>query len=409
MGLNATLDRLPRTRVGRAAREAPAFRACGVAGFYAALVALFGGGLLAGRSLLVLALLAAVCGLSFFVYALARRQLTGRENLVLLEHVWFAEACSAGVLAALGLPVLGYLDVLAPALALFLAGGRVGCLLVGCCHGQPSSLGIVYGSEAVRDGFPAPLAGVRLFPVPAVEAAWLVVVAATGLAALPYARPGGVLTWFLAAYSVVRFGLEGLRGDRRPHALGLSVNRWMCLVELGFALWLSQREQPVGTAGVAAAAALGALLLATLVVLRARDPRPALLRSAHLDELRAVARAPGPPLAPAVRATAGGVTVAATEAEGGAAHVSLALPGRRDLPLLCELAAEALPELDPAEAQATEGGVLHVLVPLPLADAPEPRPERRLELYGAVARRLQQPPPAPAPTLLDSRRSYFGS
>jgi hypothetical protein len=41
-------------------------------------------------SRLVLAVLCAVCGLSFFVYAFGRRALTGNERLILLEHVWFA-------------------------------------------------------------------------------------------------------------------------------------------------------------------------------------------------------------------------------------------------------------------------------------------------------------------------------
>jgi hypothetical protein len=110
------LDRLPRTRVGTAARTRPAFLVCGIAGFYGALVALVAGGLLAGRSLLVLAAVAAVSAASFYVWALGRRRITGRERLVLLEHVWFAEACVAGGLAAFGEPVLPYLDVMAVAL-----------------------------------------------------------------------------------------------------------------------------------------------------------------------------------------------------------------------------------------------------------------------------------------------------
>lgn len=38
------------------------------------------------------------------------------------------------------LPVLKYLDILAPAVMLGLAFGRIGCLLNGCCFGQPSNL-----------------------------------------------------------------------------------------------------------------------------------------------------------------------------------------------------------------------------------------------------------------------------
>src|SRR5439155_15663713 len=235
-GLNAALDRLPRTHVASAAREAPAFRASGVTGFYGALLALTAGGLLAGRSWLVLAAIALVAAASFFVWAFVRRAVSGREEVVLLEHVWFAEACVAGGLAAIGEPVLPYLDVLAVALCVFLAGGRIGCLVAGCCFGRPSSLGIRYGPEAADDGFPRHLVGVRLLPVPAFEAAGLLVLGAAGLAALPPAHAGVVFPVFLASYAVLRFGLEALRGDRRPHVLGLSVNRWMCVTELGVAL-----------------------------------------------------------------------------------------------------------------------------------------------------------------------------
>src|SRR5205814_4043000 len=95
------LDTLPRAVVGYGA---PAFRTCGVVGLYLALVTLLAGGLLAGRSLVVVAALAAVCCGSFFGYALLRRRLTGAENLVLLEHVWIALACAAATLAALREP-----------------------------------------------------------------------------------------------------------------------------------------------------------------------------------------------------------------------------------------------------------------------------------------------------------------
>src|SRR3954452_18859783 len=92
--LNTLLDRLPRTRTGRLGREAPTFRTCGVAGFYGALVALLAAGLIRELSLLSLAVVALVCAASFFGWALLRRKLTGRETLVLLEHVWIALGCS---------------------------------------------------------------------------------------------------------------------------------------------------------------------------------------------------------------------------------------------------------------------------------------------------------------------------
>src|SRR5262249_4271117 len=73
MSVNELLDGLPRTRFGRASCEVPAFRTCGVTGFYIGVVLTLGAALLTGRSLLVTTTLCAVCGVSFFVYAYVRR------------------------------------------------------------------------------------------------------------------------------------------------------------------------------------------------------------------------------------------------------------------------------------------------------------------------------------------------
>src|SRR5688572_26317778 len=120
------LDALPRTRFGGASRAWPAFLGCAVSGFYASVVVLIAAGLMTGRSLLVCSGIAAVSALSFFAWALLRRWVTRREQLVLLEHIWIAEACAACFIWLLGEPVLGYLDLMAPALCVFLAAGRVG-------------------------------------------------------------------------------------------------------------------------------------------------------------------------------------------------------------------------------------------------------------------------------------------
>jgi hypothetical protein len=416
--VNALLDTLPRTRFGAASREVPAFRTCGVAGFHLAVAAALGGALLAGRSLPVVALLCLTAALSFFAYTYLRRWITGRETLVLLEHVWFAEICLAAVLAALGEPVLAYLDVIAPALALFLAGGRTGCLLAGCCHGRPSSLGIVYGEAAVRDGFPAHLAGVRLFPVQALEAAGLLFLAFTTLAALPFAAEGAAFAWFLAGYAVLRFGTEGLRGDRRPHWLGMSVPRWMSLAELGVAVWIGR-----GAGAWERDAAIVALLLAglagALLARRAFDRRPALLAAEHVEELgRIVAeltegasRGNGNGTGPGARTTSHGVSAAVSPGDGALAplHASFSLPeGMRDLELLCALVERARPDAARESGVSTTAGVLHVALG---AEGGAWGPGA---LYGAVVRRMQagtgQVPGDRATASAVGRRStgYFG-
>jgi hypothetical protein len=387
--LNDILDTLPRTRVGRLWREGPAFRACGVSGFHVAVAAALAGGLLAGRSLPVVAIVCLTSALSFFAYTYLRRFITGRETLVLLEHVWFAEACVAGVMAALGEPVLACLDVIGPALALFLAAGRVGCLLAGCCHGHPSPLGIAYPEGHVHDGFPEHWAGVRLCPVQAVEALGLLAIGVTGLAALPFAAEGRVFAWFLAAYAVLRFGTEGLRGDRRPHLLGMSVPRWMALAELGVALWITRgagdpRRDAALLAGVAAA------LVIAGIVARALDRRRGLLAPAHLRELRNAVRAAS---AGGAARTEAGVSVAVAPHPDGPdlwLRVSLAADGARDVEGMCRMAAAALPAAHAPSARMDDAGVLHLAVPAALPETgPHPPREAGDVLYAAVARRLQ--------------------
>jgi prolipoprotein diacylglyceryltransferase len=404
VSLNQFFDGLPRTRFGRASREVSAFRVCGTVGFYGAVLATFAGGLLTGRSLLVLASLCVVAAASFFGYVYARKWVTGSEAMVQVDQVWLAELCMGGVLWTLGEPVLPYLDIVSVGVCIFLAGGRLGCLLVGCCHGRPSALGVTYGEEHVRDGFPIHLVGVRLFPVQAVEAVGLALIGLTGLAALPFAVPGGVFFWFLVAYAVMRFGLEGLRGDERPHFIGLSKARWMSLAEIGFVLWVAAG----GWSGIRPReAALFAILLATLIAaLAARryfDPRPPLLTKAHLRELadlvssevgtaasngRAGARLPH------VKQTSRGVGVAVTRdsLDGSRAlHVSVSLPGGlRDVELLCRLAAGACPASTTGLPVLGGEGVLHLFGrdgdPRPFAGDARALADR---LHGTVVRRTQ--------------------
>lgn len=404
---NAFLDTLPRTRTGRFHRPAPAFRTCGIAGFYLALLTLFAGGLLTGRSLVILAAVALVSGLSFFAYTHLRKWITGREELVLLEHVWFAFACNALALHLLNQPLLPYLDLISVALCPFLAMGRVGCTLVGCCHGHPSSVGIAYPESCAADGFPPHLVGVRLFPAPALEGIGLVLIGLAGFVALPFAVPGRVFAWFLLAYAIMRFGLEGIRGDPRPHFLGLSQARWMGLAEAGLALGLGMG----GPSGTTAAIGFALLftLLAVLVRQHRRNPHAQLMAHDHLQEMRNLARtafAPEvqtDPAQPSSHTTSRGVTLACSVRALGPYreyHLSLGLPGRTPgIPLLCGIAAAAFPQLLPLSARISHAGYLHLLLaapPGPDTGATAPA-DLATNLYGAVVRRLQHEADTPPP------------
>jgi prolipoprotein diacylglyceryltransferase len=391
--LNLLLDQLPRPTVGRGVREVPTYRTCGIVGYYLAVIGTLAAGLLAGRSLLVLTLLSIVCALSFFSLAYVRMWITGHQELILLEHVWWALLCSAAALWALGLPILPYLDDVSVGLCFFLAAGRVGCLLVGCCHGLPSGFGIVYGQEFVPEGFPAHLVGVRLFPVQAIEAGGLLVIGAASLVAVHTASPGAVFIWFLVSYSVLRFGLEGVRSDRRPHFAGLSQSRWMSLAGFVVALWLYEVQRPPTSYAAVLVTAATAALAAGLAAWRLPQVERRLLGRKHryeLAQLVADETAAGS-TSPVVRQTSRGLRLAMTPGgDDGQRHASLSLPPRaKDARLLCRLTVLALPGLLPGTGILSREGILHVLVRVGPDSHGLVAPGAEDELYGNVIRALQ--------------------
>ena len=405
--LNAVLDSLPRVRFFRSARPVPAFRSLGIAGFYLAVTVTFAVGLSNGLSALVLTAVSAVCGASFYAWAFLRRALTGKENLVLLEHVWIALGASAGVLVALRVAPLPYLDAAVSGLAFFLAMGRVGCFLAGCCHGLPASVGVAYGEAHARDGFCAEWTSVRLFPVQILEGAGLVLIGVLSSALAVLAAPGTALCAWLTLYAVMRFGLEGIRADMRPHFLGLSQSRWMALAEfaLGVALLEEGHLHP-------AAPATAAALLAAFLVFRAGVAvfglRARALRAPHLEALREAARVDSTD-APRVAATPLGFRVGSSS---GGRVVSLSSPEPGwDLAFLCALAARAFPELSPASVMATAQGVLVFELPQGVLPA-RARADADLgyRAMGACAHKLQAPPPAAeAGEFSPARAAYFSS
>jgi prolipoprotein diacylglyceryltransferase len=290
------------------------FRRCGYAGVAAAAALAL---VLAGRvgvSLLLEAGLIVTACLGFLALAYVTRVVAGRERLVYYHHEIAVLALVALVAGLAGGPVLSALDATALGLGLFLACGRVGCLVAGCCHGRPARHGIVYGPDHAENGFTRHLVGVPLIPVQAIESALVVALVAAGAAlTLSGAPPGTGFTLYVTGYAVIRFGLEFLRGDPlRPYWRGASEAQWTstllaCLVALAAVAGVVP-EHPWD---IVAAAALLAALAGT--VTRARRP-PAVLHPRHLQEVvRTVAalssERPGGPLAsaPAVFHTSAGV------------------------------------------------------------------------------------------------------
>jgi hypothetical protein len=226
-----------------------------------------------------------------------------------------------------------------------------------------------------------------------VEAAALLAIAGFGLVALPFVHTGVVLTWYLAAYAIVRFGLEAARGDDRPQFARLSINRWMCLGELAVALWLSQHELGRNW-DLTSAVCIACLVVAVgvgLAFIKRIDSRRILSgdeveAARRLADSTATARYAG---LPAIGRTPGGVIVGVSSTRGSGRHLSFSTEAPRDLLVLCQFAALVAPKLDPTSASLGDNA-LHVLDRR--GDGVDP--VRWEDLYGAIVR---QPEIQPAP------------
>ncbi len=138
-----------------------------------------------------------------------------------------------------GLPPWEVADLLAVSFPPGVALARVGCFLNGCCYGRPTAgpFGLVAGGAPNLVNF-----GIPSHPTQLYEAAALLLLFAW-LWRMQWRRRfvGQPAVLFLAAYPLLRFFLEFLRGDTRPawqfgsHAV-LSLNQIVSLSLMVFAL-----------------------------------------------------------------------------------------------------------------------------------------------------------------------------
>jgi hypothetical protein len=297
-------------RVGRR-RRLSAFRLCGVTGFVAACAVALG--ICAGRglSLPVEAVLIITAVLVFATVGLVTKALTGRETLTYYHHEIAVLATVALMAGALGAPVLGHLDATALGLGAFLALGRIGCTLSGCCHGRRATRGLRYGPGSAPHGPPTYLVGVALVPVQLVEsglAAGLVVAGAS----VASTAPGAAFGLYVSGYAVARFGLETLRGDPvRRYARGLSEAQWTSVAVVMATAVLALAGTLPGRAEHLAAAAL----LAAWAPLAARRHPRDVLDPRHVRELaRALTQAPG--ISPTPAQTSLGLRISTGDTDG---------------------------------------------------------------------------------------------
>lgn len=126
-----------------------------------------------------------------------------------------------------------FADLLAPAVILAQAIGRVGCTINGCCYGLATSLpwGVVYTSPNSY----APL-GVATHPVVVYEIIYNLIVFGVLLKLRGRLQPDGSLFLvYLSLYSVWRLGIDFLR-DGTPFLFGLHQAQVVALVILAITI-----------------------------------------------------------------------------------------------------------------------------------------------------------------------------
>jgi len=240
-------------------------------------------------SLVILIVVALLTVIVFLTLVSVTKILSGAERIIYYHHEIAVLSAVALFLRATHQPVLAYLDITVLGLGTFLACGRIGCLLVGCCHGRPCRCGIRYTAAHAAQGFTPYYVGVPLFPVQALESIWAVMIVTVGtLTVLHGGASGSVLSWYVIAYGIGRFGFEFLRGDPdRPYFAGFSEAQWTSLVLICFTVVSEARGAlPFVRWHALAAAGLVGLVCLVAVHRRLRDvPTHHLLHPRHIEEI----------------------------------------------------------------------------------------------------------------------------
>ena len=224
------LDRVVRPKVHGPGKSWSAYQVCGCVGLGLAILQSM---ILATRSGLApwVVLAIVVCAvLTFFAVIVVTKIITGEEQIIYFHHEIAVMLATAGLLWLLGQPILPYLDVTILGIGGFLACGRIGCLMVGCCHGRPYRWGVRYRPDHAEAGFAPYLVGVRLFPIQLVESLHVLWIVVMGIFVFSRRSPGEALAWYVITYDIGRFCFEFMRGDTgRPYLYGFSEAQWISL------------------------------------------------------------------------------------------------------------------------------------------------------------------------------------
>ncbi len=233
------LDKMIRPKIRVFRRHWPAFQVCGCIGLALAILLAIVLIIQLNLSILVMTALAPAAVATFFVLVIVTKIISGEEKIIYYHHEIAVIVICAIVLWLLQKPILPYLDVTIAGIGVFLACGRIGCLMVGCCHGRPHRWGICYRHEHAGVVFTPYYVGVRLFPIQALESIYVMCIVVVGIAFILSGYPSGTtLGWYVIAYDLGRFNFEFLRGDPdRPYYWGFSQPQWISLFLMLFIVW----------------------------------------------------------------------------------------------------------------------------------------------------------------------------
>ena len=229
---NDYLDQLVRPRVQIFHRFWPVFQICGYTGLALAILLVLFLAIRLGLSLWVMVGIVLAAVLTFLGVAIAIKVIFKVERLIYYNFQIAVVIVTAIFVGGVDQPILPYLDVTILGIGLCLAFTRIGCLMVGCCHGRPCPLGVRYRAEHAAEGFTRHYMGIRLFPVQAVESLWVFSIILVGIILLLRDhQPGEILAWYVIAYGGGRFCFEFVRGDpERLYFWDFSEAQWTSLV-----------------------------------------------------------------------------------------------------------------------------------------------------------------------------------
>jgi hypothetical protein len=364
----------PRVRVGD--RTYSAFQLCGSTGLTLAVAVGVLLTLRRGLSLWVLAAMVLTAVATFLALAMITKIVVGEEILVYYHHEVAILATVTLILWLSGQSVLSYLDVTILGIGTFLVFGRVGCFMVGCCHGRPHCWGVAYRAEHAADGFPSYYVGVRLLPIQLIESAWVLVAVSVGIwLVVSGAEPGAALVWYVIVYDVGRFGFEFARGDpSRPFWGGFSEGQWTSLL----LMLIVVAAECVGAVPLHRwhLATTGGVVLAMLwVTVRWRlhgDRRYRLLGPDHVREVAQVLHnldeMPTAPTEIAVATTSAGLRLSTGRANGVRRHYTFSSTAgvltEADARAVADRLAQLKHHDGPTEFVPGRAGVFHLIAPL---------------------------------------------